>query len=86
MNSKELFGLTGRDVITGFVGVIIGKSSYISGCDQLLLTPRVGTDNTSKYAVWFDSSRVEVIEEEKVILPPDRVQASPGPDKSAPLK
>lgn len=87
MEKNKLFGFTGKDVITGFVGVIIGKCSYISGCDQLLLTPRVGADNTSKDAVWFDSSRIEVVQEEELItLPSDKVQASPGPDRSAPIK
>ena len=34
-------GIKAKDSITGFQGVITGKVSYLTGCDQYLLAPEV---------------------------------------------
>ena len=87
MKDQSLFGLVGRDVITGFKGVIIGYVQYISGCSQFLMTPKVTDDNTAKDGQWFDTSRIEVMEEEaRIQLPPDEVAEVPGSDMAAPCK
>lgn len=87
MKDQSLFGLVGRDVITGFKGVIIGYVQYMTGCSQFLLTPKVGEDNTLKDGQWYDTSRIEVVEEEaRLELPTDEVTEVPGCDMAAPCK
>lgn len=84
---KESFGLTGKDIITGFTGVITGACSYISGCDQFLLAPRKNEAGEVKDGQWYDSSRVEIVEEQaRVDLPKSKVEDAPGPDKAAPVR
>ena len=84
---KENFGFTGKDIITGFTGVITGATSYISGCDQLLLAPRADEKGNVKDGQWYDSSRVQIMPEHpRVELPQDKVEEAPGPDKSAPIR
>lgn len=84
---KESFGLTGKDIITGFTGVITGASSYISGCDQLLLAPRADEKGDVKDGQWYDSSRVQIMPEYlRVELPESLVKEAPGPDKEAPVR
>lgn len=83
---KDFFGKTGKDVITGFVGVITGACSYISGCDQLLLSPLVDEKGGHRDGQWFDSSRVEIQDVETIVLSKEKVAAAPGPDKAAPIR
>ena len=80
-------GFTAKDVVTGFTGIITGSCSYISGCDQYLLTPQVNEDGAYKDGQWFDTSRV-VIDKNiaPVRLDNDKVISSPGSDKSAPKR
>lgn len=78
-----MLGQEGRDKVTGFSGIAIGRCSYLTGCDQILLTPKVGPDNKSQDAHWFDVGRVEVtgdgIDPESV-----RGERSGGPQWDAP--
>ena len=84
---KESFGLTGKDIITGFTGVITGACSYISGCDQFLLAPRANSSGEVKDGQWYDSSRVQIMPEHpRVELPQNLVNEAPGPDKQAPVR
>lgn len=52
------FGKKYHDVITGFEGVAIGFAEYLSGCNQVLLAPRVGDDGAKKESHWFDIQRI----------------------------
>lgn len=83
---KDFFGKTGKDMITGFVGVITGACSYISGCDQLLLSPKVDDTGAARDGKWFDTSRIEIQGVEAIVLPKEKVAAAPGPDKAAPVR
>jgi hypothetical protein len=46
-------GMTAEDSITGFIGVVTGRATYITGCDQYLLSPK-----GDKEARWFDEQRL----------------------------
>lgn len=84
---KQMFGCTGKDVITGFQGVITGACAYISGCDQVLLAPKCDKDGKMDEGKWFDTSRIEILlGVERIELPKDKVEAAPGPDKPAPVR
>jgi hypothetical protein len=82
MNSDKL-GLTGKDKITGFVGIITGHCEYISGCDQLLLTPRMSNDKLED-GRWYDDQRIDIMKgQKKIVLDNDK---TPGFDIQAPVK
>ncbi len=64
----ESIGKSFTDSITGFKGVCTGRIEYISGCNQLLLTPKVGEDGVLKDGAWFDEQRCQVNSTSKVAL------------------
>lgn len=53
-------GLTVTDRITGFTGIVTAYVQYISGCNQCLVTPRVGADGRMGEAAWLDVQRLAV--------------------------
>ena len=77
------FGKKYKDKITGFEGVATGRATYISGCDQVLLSPKCGEDGTAKYAQWYDAQRVQEVEGEVITLDNSK---SPGCDRPAPKR
>lgn len=84
MKGIECLGFTGKDRITGFEGIITGYVSYITGCNQFLLTPKVKDDGTGPEARWIDEQRIVVIPSaERVEL---NNGSSTGPDMPAPIR
>lgn len=64
------FGDRARDKVTGFEGIVIGRTEWITGCDQYALQPQgVNTDGKKFEAVWFDVQRLEVTEQAVIALP-----------------
>ena len=59
---KIQLGVRAKDKVTGFEGLVIGKASYITGCDQYLLQPAVEAGKADKKPEghWFDEQRLEV--------------------------
>jgi hypothetical protein len=53
-------GRLGRDKITGFQGILIGKCTYLTGCDQYGLAPPA-KDAKLEATTWFDEARIEII-------------------------
>jgi hypothetical protein len=49
-----------KDRITGFSGVVTGFVTYLSGCNQALVVPKVGKDGSFKEGQCFDEQRLEV--------------------------
>lgn len=56
----ENLGKMARDKVTGFEGIIIGKTSYLFGCDNYGVTPKA-SDGDIKDTRWFDKGRIEII-------------------------
>ncbi len=80
----DKIGRRGRDIITNFSGIIIGRLEYISGCSQLLLSGRAKDDGTLGDGHWIDEQRVEIdMEKAKVVLDNG---STPGADKAPPAR
>lgn len=75
-----------QDKITGFEGIVTGKCLYISGCDQILLAPKVKDDGSMPEGRWIDIERCFTVQEKAV--DPDDVSntARPGFDTPAPKR
>ena len=65
------FGDTARDKITGFKGIITGFATYLTGCTQLLLSPRVQEDGKYPDATWIDIDRLQVISTDATGIEPN---------------
>jgi hypothetical protein len=51
-------GKTYRDTVTGFVGVCVSKSIWMTGCSTSGLTPPVDKDGKVLDTQWFDDGRL----------------------------
>ena len=84
MTDKIQLGATYTDVITGFKGVAIGYVKYLTGCNQALITPRVGTDGVAKESHWYDEQRLKIDTlQDPIVLDNGK---TPGFDKPAPTR
>jgi hypothetical protein len=85
---KENFGKRGTDKVTGFNGIIIGYTTYITGCDQYLLQPMCAVNDDTKRpkGEWIDAGRIEI--SETISVDPKRVQSNEadGADIPAPIR
>ena len=81
--SKFKLGVTVRDKITGFSGIITGHAEYLTGCDQYAVQPDA-KDNKWEDGKWFDEGRIELIG--KGINKKDVLGDKNGADFSAPIK
>lgn len=76
-------GITARDKITGFQGVVTGYCQYISGCHQALLVPPVDEKGAPRDGQWFDVQRLVKVGSAVVTLDNG---ATPGCDQPAPVR
>jgi len=74
-----------RDNITGFEGIVIGRSEWMHGCARCAVQSNTLKDGVPIDAEWFDDQRLEVIEELPVKVSKDSSATSGGPQKDAPL-
>ena len=62
-----------RDNVTGFVGVAIVRSDYISGCSRIGLQPPIDRDGKIPEAQHFDEPMLTVIEPQKIPARPSNL-------------
>ncbi len=55
--AHELGG-TATDQITGFVGMIVGRSEWTTGCRTYCLCPKLAKDGSYRESQWFDEERI----------------------------
>lgn len=51
-----------RCKVSGFEGIITGRTEYLNGCIQLLVNPRCDKDGKPVDGVWIDEQQLEVLE------------------------
>jgi len=64
-----------RDLVTGFSGVIVSRTDYISGCNRYYVQPQVGEDNKMIDGVFLDEPALERLEKLRIVL--DRPEPQP---------
>lgn len=50
-----------KDIITGFIGIIITRCEYITGCDTYGIKPKIDKEGKEMDALWIDEGRVKII-------------------------
>jgi hypothetical protein len=78
---KDVLGKTMKDQITGFQGVVTGRCEYLTGCHQLLLSPKMEKGGKPECAEWFDEQRCLPVRAKRIVLDNSK---TPGFDKPAP--
>jgi hypothetical protein len=56
---KFELGETVKDKVTGFKGVVVGRSNHISGCDTFGVQASTLKDGAPQDPKWFDEPRLE---------------------------
>lgn len=75
------FGKVYKDRITGFEGTCTGYTSYISGCDQVLLQPVFNAEKEIS-GRWLDDDRLIDVEAEEQV----QRESTRGADIPAPIR
>lgn len=75
-----------KDVISGFEGVVTGRAHFLTGCDQVLLTPQsLDKDGKRQLGEWLDIQRCELVPGKPVVtLRP--APNTPGADEPSPAR
>lgn len=60
-------------LVTGFKGIVTSTAQCLTGCDRVVVQPRVGKDGKSQDSMWFDVTAIKVKTKGKV--KPQVVQA-----------
>jgi hypothetical protein len=61
MKFAHELGRQAKDKITGFKGIIIGRTEYLFGCNVYGLSPETLADGKRMDTEWFDEGRIEII-------------------------
>ena len=76
--AKDVLGWNATDTVTGMNGTITGIVTYLTGCDQIVLTPKLNKDGEYQSGRWFDINRMEInADVERVVIHSDK-SAGPG--------
>jgi hypothetical protein len=77
-------GVTVRDRITGFEGVVMGRTEYITGCTHIgVQSKKLSKEGKMQDWEWIDETRCEVIDHWKISLKPSEQRVG-GPAPNAP--
>jgi len=90
MDFEFELGQTIKDVITGFEGVVLGRTQYLTQCNCYLLVPQGKTKTKRLEGEWFDADRLKMVKKSVVKLPgakpKPKATKKTGPDIMAPTK
>ena len=79
----DKLGLTATDTISGLTGVVTGFAAYITGCNQILISPKCKKDGTHVESFWMDEQRCSFGKVKRVVLNNGN---TPGADRAPPTK
>jgi hypothetical protein len=81
----DSIGRPATDKITGFSGIITGRCEYITGCNQVLVTPKQSEGGALQEPRWIDEQRCNIskFNNEKIAI---ENRENPGFDVPAPVR
>jgi hypothetical protein len=86
MEQNIVLGNWVEDKITGFAGYAVGKVVYISGCNQVLVQPKVKENGEFQDSRWVDEQRLQVLNRATGMENLLDNTATPGADTPAPRR
>ena len=79
---KHELGKKAKDVVTGFKGIIISRSQYLTGCNRYGLQPKVNKEGKLSECLWFDENQIELIGKGVTINQTVEQKAKGGPQQN----
>jgi hypothetical protein len=67
-----------ESLVTGFKGVVTGRSDFLTGCNQYLVTPSVDKDGKYVDPMWHDEHALRVDETKQQLKLDRSVDQPPG--------
>lgn len=67
-----------KDVVTGFTGVVVGITKWMTGCDTVAVNPAEIKDGKPVENSYFDVNRLEIIKKQAVRMPKAAAATKPG--------
>jgi len=55
-----------KDVVSGFKGTAVGITTWLHGCNRVIVCPKVGKDGKKIESESFDEAQLEVIKKKRV--------------------
>ena len=63
MNKTKIeLGQRVKDIVSEAVGIATARVTYLNGCEQLLISPKVDDKGTIPKGVWIDEVQLEVVD------------------------
>jgi hypothetical protein len=81
---KLQFGVRAKCKVTGFTGIVAGRTEYLNGCIQWLVKPPIDKDGKYVDGQWVDDGQLEVIDDGIIVVAPAKPPG--GPKNDAPPK
>jgi hypothetical protein len=82
----KLLGLSVRDAVTNFTGVVTSVTFDLYGCIQTLVNPGMDKEGKLGNSQWFDKNRLIVLDKNPVIKQPSFVTDDKGPEEKPQYK
>lgn len=64
---KIKLGQTAVDLVTGYVGIVESRSSYLHGCDRYGLQAKMKDDGTIPVSLMVDEPQLKIFDDDQVI-------------------
>ena len=74
---KIKLGQKYRDKVSGFEGIAVGKSDWMTGCTTVGLQPGMDKDGKLPDLTWLDENRLELVKEKAAKIKTDRKRGGP---------
>jgi hypothetical protein len=79
----KIIGKVVRDKVTGFQGVVTGRTTWLNGCSRVIVHSQDLHDGKPIDAQWFDEPQVEIVDV-KGVKRGSRDTGGPKPDPRGP--
>jgi hypothetical protein len=80
-------GVFAKDRLTGFYGVVMGRSEYSTGCRTYAIAPaKMDKEGKTAEWLWFDEDRIEIDLKKKPMQFGIKINSTGGPDMPHQIK
>lgn len=67
------------DNLTGFTGLVVARTEYLTGCSQILVLPNIDKNSEYPNGVWIDVERLDIVDKcvVKIVFSPSGMDCTP---------
>lgn len=80
---KHELGKEAKDIVTGFKGIIVARTQWLTGCPRYAIQPKISKDGKVDDNRTFDENQIEIIGKGVVIPQTQKRREDGGPQPDA---